>query len=131
MPAASVPAGELISSVTVGLDITHTADADLLIQLIAPDGTTITLANGVGDAGQNFTSTVFDDTAAMSIDDAAAPFTGTFRPEQPLSTLLAKDPSGTWTLQVTDQITGNTGTINAFSLTINTGPATWRCAPEI
>ena len=128
---ASVTPGEVVSSVTVKVNISHTFDSDLKIELVAPDGSSVVLANGVGGGGQNFTNTVFDDTATTSIDDptAQAPFTGTFRPEEPLAELLGKEADGPWSLCVTDQEAGDFGTINSWSLNVNTGVATSSGSP--
>ena len=76
----------IIEDVNVTLDITHGYDADLHAVLISPSGTRVQLFSNVGTSGNNFSNTVFDDSAALSITTEAAPFAGTFRPEQPLST---------------------------------------------
>ena len=51
-----------------------------------------------------------------------APFTGTFRPEGVLRSLIGKDMQGTWSLEIGDDAGGDTGTLNSWSLTI-TGTA--------
>ena len=52
------------------------------------------LANRIGGSGDNFTNTVFDDEAATAIASGAAPFTGSFRPFQPLSAFDGADDPG-------------------------------------
>ncbi len=101
---------------TVG-QITHTFDSDLVISLIGPDATTVVLANRAGGSGDNFTSTVFDDQAATAISSGAAPFTGSFRPQEPLSAFVGKPVAGTWTLRVADVAAEDTGTLSAWGLT--------------
>ncbi len=116
-----------LSAVTVALYITHTFDADLLLQLIAPDGTTCTLSANNGGGGQNYGAacasdsqrTIFDDTALQSISSGQAPFVGVFQPQTPLSVFAAKagtNVNGTWTLRATDQGFFDTGTIQCWSL---------------
>ena len=69
-------------------------------------------------AEQNFTNTVFDDEAATSITTGSAPFTGTFRPEGSLAVLDGKLANGTWTLEVSDVVFGDAGTLNSWQLSI-------------
>jgi subtilisin-like proprotein convertase family protein len=97
--------------------ITHTFDGDLAISLIGPDATTVSLVNRRGGSGDNFTNTVLDDEAATAISAGAPPFTGSFRPESPLSAFDGKSPNGTWKLHVADLAGADTGTINSWGLT--------------
>jgi subtilisin-like proprotein convertase family protein len=107
-----------ISDVNVTLDITHTYDADLEVYLVSPTGTRVELFTRVGGWGADFTGTTLDEEAATSIADGAAPFSGTFRPEGLLSSFDGEDPNGTWTLEITDTMTADVGTLNAWSLEI-------------
>jgi subtilisin-like proprotein convertase family protein len=102
---------------TVGLE--HTFVADLVGTLTAPDGTTVSLVNRDGGSGHNFCQTVFDDSATRSISTALAsenPFTGSWRPDSPLSALNGHSADGTWTFQVSDRAGADVGTVRAFSL---------------
>jgi subtilisin-like proprotein convertase family protein len=111
--ACSATAG----STTVGLD--HTFVADLVGTLTAPDGTAATLFANNGGSGNNFCQVVFDDSAVASIGSittAQAPYTGTFRPLEPLGPLAAGTLNGTWTFHVVDEASADTGSIRAFSL---------------
>jgi subtilisin-like proprotein convertase family protein len=69
-----------------------------------------------------YINTVFDDSAATSIDNGTDPFTGTFKPDQPLASFIGKPPSGTWTLLVDDVAIGDTGVLNSWSLNLFTAP---------
>jgi subtilisin-like proprotein convertase family protein len=107
--------------------ITHTFDGDLTLSLVAPDGRTVKLVGGRGGAGQDFVDTVFDDNAASTIRSTTlAPFTGTFRPAQPLAAMDGAPLAGTWQLKITDGSLGNIGTIDAWGADI--APAV--CAPQ-
>ncbi len=108
----------MIEDLNVKLDITHGLDSDLDVFLIAPDKTRIELFTDVGGLGDNFTDTILDDDAALSIRDGSAPFTGTYRPEGKLSDLVGKDVHGTWTLEVTDDSMLSTGTLNHWSVIV-------------
>ena len=107
----------LITDLNVKLDITQARDSDLVVFLIAPDGTRIQLFSNVGGTGKNFTSTVLDDQATTAITGGAAPFTGTFKPMGSLAAANTKSMAGVWTLEVTDGIKGQTGKLNSWSLT--------------
>jgi subtilisin-like proprotein convertase family protein len=122
------------SAVRVEVNITHTYVGDLDIYLEGPDGLFIYLVDSFGPdgasdpdfllsdfAGDNFVATVFDDSAALSIYDGDAPFTGGFAPTEPLSTFLdsystGSDWNGAWTLSIYDQLDPDTGTLNSWKL---------------
>jgi hypothetical protein len=76
---------------------------------------------GVGGSGDNFTGTIFDDQATTAIASGTPPFTGRFRPAQPLSALLGEDPNGTWSLEITDFFQQDQGTLTAWSIRVRTG----------
>ncbi len=110
-----------VVGVTVTLNITHTSVSDLALTLIAPDGTRVPLFYEIG-FGANFTNTTFDDTASVPITSpfVRAPYTGTFRPQGRLSTLVGKVANGRWLLEVSDGFAGDSGTLDSFSLTFTT-----------
>ena len=107
-----------IVDVDVELDITHLWDEDLDVFLRAPDGTLVELFTDVGGWGENFNGTILDDEASLSITEASAPFTGSFRPEGDLSVLDGKSITGTWILKVTDDSGTISGTLNSWSLIV-------------
>ena len=104
--------------IEVEVDITHTWVSDLTIELVAPDGTAITLASALGGGGDDYAGTIFDDAAPLSITEGAPPFTGRFRPQAPLSNLLGLDANGEWNLRVSDSADFDSGTINEWSILI-------------
>ncbi|MEM9827093.1 MAG: proprotein convertase P-domain-containing protein, partial [Planctomycetota bacterium] len=105
--------------IEVAIDITHPYVEDMFVELVAPDGSAITLAAGLGGFGDNYTGTIFADDAAVSINDGVAPFTGRFRPQQAFSNLDGVDANGTWNLRVTDTFAAfDDGTLNSWSITI-------------
>lgn len=109
-----------VSNVTVTANITHPLDSTINLTLTNPAGNTINLSTGNG-AGANYTNTVFTDAAATAITAGASPFTGMFRPEQPLSTFDGQNAIGNWTLTVTDTANdGSTGTLDNWTLNITT-----------
>ncbi len=112
--------GEILD-VDVEVDISHTFVADLDMFLISPSGTRVRLINDRGGSGDNLQGTIFDDEASRSINSISnteAPFTGRFRPIQPLSAFDGEDSNGTWTLEIRDDAANDVGVLNAWSLTI-------------
>jgi subtilisin-like proprotein convertase family protein len=107
-----------ILDVNVTLDISHTFDADVNVFLISPSGTRVELFDDIGGFSDNFTNTTLDDEAPTSIGSASAPFTGTFRPQQPLSLFDGENAIGTWILEVTDDASTDAGVLNSWSLAI-------------
>lgn len=110
---------------SVGLD--HTYVSDLTGTLTSPHGTTVTLFAEVGQDGSNFCQTTFSDDATTSIGAVTgsdAPFTGTYRPSDPLRAFAGQDAEGTWTFHVSDGYQDDTGSIRAFSIHIKTAGCT-------
>ena len=96
--AITVDRSGTATSVSVAVDISHTYRGDLVIDLIAPDGTSQTLHSRTGGS-------------ANDIDRTYAPdFDGT-------------GIAGDWTLRVSDRAGGDVGTLNGWTLTIGHGTA--------
>ena len=108
-----------IRDLNVQLNIDHQRDSDLDVFLISPAGTRVELFTDVGGGGLGFSNTVFDDEAAAAIQSGSAPFAGTYRPEGNLSQFDGENASnGVWTLEITDDQNGKSGTLNSWSITI-------------
>lgn len=87
----------------VGINLAHPYDSDLLISILAPDGTSVVLTSGNGWDGDNYTGTHFTDTASLSITQGAPPFTGYFRPQEMLGSINnGQAGNGTWYLRILD-----------------------------
>lgn len=114
----------VVRDLNVRVNLTHTRDDDLMITLVSPSGTRVQLVNKVGGAGANFTNTIFDDEAATLISAGTVPFTGSFRPLQSLTAFDEVSGNGTWTLEIADQYSTNTGTLLSWDLTIATSEQT-------
>ena len=117
-----------LTDVNVRVNITHTNNSDLVAYLISPSGTRVKLFSNVGASSfgffntQNFTNTVFDDSATIPILSVFAqePYTGSFLPEKELFTVNGEDPNGFWALEITDLqnslINDGTGILNNWSI---------------
>jgi subtilisin-like proprotein convertase family protein len=112
-----------ITDVNVQVNIAHPFAPDIEMTLIAPNGQRVALAFDRGGNGSNFTNTIFDDQATTPISGGSAPFTGSFRPEQPLSVLNGINPNGTWGLEITDDYANDAGTLLGWSLNITSAGA--------
>ncbi len=117
----NLPTGTVIADVNVTVNINHTFTADIQMALIAPDGTRVQLFRFNGDNNDNLINTTFDDQAAVSIAQGSPPFTGSFRPVEPLSRLIGRQAGGIWTLELTDNIPTDQGTLTGWSLSITPG----------
>jgi subtilisin-like proprotein convertase family protein len=109
-----------VSDVNITLNITHTYVDDLNITLINPAGTQVLDVNTVGSSSNNFTNTVLDDEASTSIAAGIAPYTGTFRPSNSMTAFDGGGGNGSWTLRIVDNVTGDTGTLNSWSISLTT-----------
>ncbi len=111
----------IIEDVKVQVNITHPFIADMELTLVSPSGTRVELIDDKGGFGDNLFDTVFDDSAARSISSILpheSPFTGTFRPLEPLSAFDGEDANGIWTLEIRDDANGDIGVLNSWSLTL-------------
>ncbi|MGC5034854.1 S8 family peptidase [Streptomyces sp. DT190] len=84
--------GNAPSALQVGVDITHTYRGDLVIDLVAPDGSTYRLKSAASDSADNVNTTY---TVNASGEVA----------------------NGTWKLRVQDTAAQDTGTLNSWKLT--------------
>jgi subtilisin-like proprotein convertase family protein len=105
-----------LSDLDVEVDITHPYTGDLRLALITPGGTEILLVDMRGSDGDNFTDTVLDDEAETSIAASSAPFTGSFKPERPLSAAEGANAAGAWRLKAADNGPTDFGTLDGWAL---------------
>lgn len=129
------PAGSVLTSAAVTLNITHTWDGDLTIFLKSPGNRTINLIASRGGSGDNFTNTVISTGSTTSLSTGVVPFTGTFAPD--LSATAAAPTgwaqtdatvanfilnstvvNGNWVLAARDNAAGDVGTIQNWSLAL-------------
>jgi subtilisin-like proprotein convertase family protein len=94
----------------------HTYVSDLTMNLIAPNGEKIILVQNTGGSGNNFTNTIFSDTAETEIGSSNPPFSGTFRPLESFEKFKGKSSLGNWTLEIIDSYEQDVGSLVAFSL---------------
>lgn len=108
--------------VEVEVNISHTYNSDLKIELQAPDGTKIVLSNLNGGANDNYIGTRFTQSVTQTIKMGVSPFTGSFQPEESLGGLNnGQSANGTWNLVVTDVSGTIGGSVNSFCLYFGPG----------
>lgn len=113
-----------VSDVNVLINLSQTYTGDMEFRLLGPGGSpVVNLITRRGGSGDNFVNTILDDEAPIAISAGAAPFTGSYRPEQPLSAYDGLNPNGTWTLQVRDMAGGDLGVLQNWSLIITDSTA--------
>ena len=106
-----------VSDVNVNLELDHTYLEDLIITLISPAGTRVTLISSTcGDL--NNINAVFDDDGDPIVCSGSPAISGTVSPLGSLSSLKGESVLGEWILEVQDIATGDGGTLIGFSLDV-------------
>ena len=106
-----------ITDVNVILDIDHTFLSDLVVNLISPAGTKVTLISNSCGESRNLNA-IFDDAgAAISCGNNPA-ISGTVRPLGSLASLNGESTLGEWVLEILDTAPADGGVLNSFSLEI-------------
>lgn len=114
-----------IEDINVALNLSFPRVGKLDVWLVSPAGTTVMLSDTNGGMNPNFTDTIFDDQAEVAIADGTAPFTGTFRPDDPLALFNTQNARGTWQLNIQNVTTkGNLGSLNSWSIEVTKGEST-------
>ncbi len=149
---SGIPAGAIISDVSVRFNITHTWVGDLELNLIAPNGANMNLVGeldgGTGsNSSDNFVNTIISSSSSNPISGAPAPRTGTFAAERRLGygpsgapqtvanipwTALTTTMNGNWVFGLSDWFGGDFGPLTNWSITITYGaPASgvWTASP--
>jgi subtilisin-like proprotein convertase family protein len=113
--------GISLNDVGVRIDeLRHSFNGDLRLTLLSPDGSSFVLADQDGFQSHDFFRTVLHDDAPVRIQDGSGPFTGAFRPREPLAPLRGRLSSGAWSLRAADLQPADTGTLVAWALELCT-----------
>ncbi len=125
----------IISDVNIAIDITHTWIGDVALSVKSPAGTTINLWNNNCGTNDNLFYVADDEgiTSNLCVDYVSGQNINLtiLSPASPLSLLDGQDAQGTWTMNVSDNVAGDNGTLNHCTLFIQASaiPATY--APMI
>ncbi len=102
-------AGISVEHVEVKVSLTHSRPGDLILKLISPSGTESILMNRPGKAPGS---------AASERGDADFAGSSTLNYVFDTALLRGETAQGNWTLQVIDTVTGDTGTLNSWSMNV-------------
>ncbi|NLZ07260.1 MAG: PEP-CTERM sorting domain-containing protein [Phycisphaerae bacterium] len=114
----------IILDLDVVVSVSHTQVFDLQLRITSPSGTTVVLNmyDPFNDyfEGADYSNTVFDDEASVSISEGQPPFEGRFRPIdiEGLSAFDGEDAFGQWHLQIYDAYYMDTGSLTFCELVI-------------
>src|SRR4030095_12076862 len=115
----NIPNAFNVVDVNVRIDtILHTFCGDLTLTVYHLAANSI-LSQNRGGGGDNFINTVFNDSAAIPISGGTPPFTGSFRPETPLSSFNNNPVNGLWVLSVNDNANIDTGFLKAWCIVVS------------
>jgi gliding motility-associated-like protein len=119
---ATMNDASFVSIASVCINLSHTWNSDLQIQLVSPGGTAINLANNNGGAGAGFTNVCFKTAAVATINvTATTAFNGDYRPRQAFNLFDGDAVNGNWVIRIRDAVGGSTGNWTFASITFNTG----------
>src|SRR5262245_13895809 len=141
-------AGTVTSKVTLTTNLTHTFAADLDITLMSPTGIVVTLTTDNGAGNDNvFNGTLWDDdanpggqvpyttNAGLATDHPYVNLTTAtpLAPEEALGAFNGLDPNGTWTITISDDLAGDGGSLDSWTLNVTTAlcaPCVVNCPPN-
>ena len=109
---------QLIDTITITLNVTHSWVADLTATLISPAGTQIQLFSEQCGDYNNVVATFDDGGVTLSCQVTAPTISGTIIPAQPLAALSGQNSQGVWTLRIADGAAGDGGSLNSWGITI-------------
>jgi len=128
-------AGTVLHDVDVTTFIKHTFAGDLDVTIQSPAGTVVTLTTDNGGGNDDvFNGTVWNDKAnpggqvpyvnnnGLATDHTYANLTlaSPLAPEEALAAFIGENPNGTWTLTISDDAAGDGGSLDSWSLNLQT-----------
>jgi subtilisin-like proprotein convertase family protein len=105
-----------ITVAAIRFNAVHTFDGDIDLTVRSPANTALDITSDNGGLTENYTNTVFIDSAGTEVISGSGPFTGSYRPEAALSGWNNQSITGTWSATLADDAAGDTGTWQELSL---------------
>lgn len=136
--------GNYLWDVDVTTFLKHTFAADLDVTITSPAGTVVTLTSDNGAGNDDvFNGTVWDDSAnpggqvpytnnnGLVTDHAYANgvLASPLVPEEALAAFIGENPNGTWTITISDDLAGDGGSLDQWSLNLTTFAAAPTMSP--
>lgn len=123
----TVGTSQTVSDVNIGVLMAHTYRGDLVITLVSPAGTRVTVVNQVGGGGDNFNA-LLDDQAGTAVSGytandtitAVPPYNRTLTPSSALAAFNGQNAAGTWTIEVCDAAPQDDGIFQQADLYLTT-----------
>ena len=150
LAVSGIPANATITNISVKSNITHAYVGDVVMVLKAANGAILNLdalLNKTNNAGANFVNTIISSSGVTTLNNGAAPFTGTFKadavgatfvfagftlaggpvgytPTTQVWNTLYPSPNGNWTLAMYDAGPPDVGNLTSWEIKIDyTTPA--------
>lgn len=130
--ASAIPAGSVITNVSVDVTIAHTYTADVYLNLTSPTATTVdltnpvwvgTLSSNLGIGGVTPELYTFEDGAPNSLTPGLGGTydfpAGSYQPFSPLSAFNGSNPTGIWSFNASDIYISDSGVITSVVLNIS------------
>ena len=126
----TVRSPDTVVSASAAVRVDHTWIGDLVLQLVAPDGSVVSLDNRDGGAAQNLGSgsceagrfATFEADATKALDGAPNR-DGSFASDVPLTSFTGLPADGTWRLRALDLDDHDVGALLCWRLTLTTSDA--------
>jgi cysteine-rich repeat protein len=130
----TVPNAGTIQDIDVDLNISHTWNGDLLVQL-THGGTTVTLIDSQSGDDDGYNVVLDDEGTGGTITTASGGGGGvssppSYTPTSPLSAFDGLDAQGDWTISITDRAAQDQGTLNVWTLKITTPGVVIPCSGD-
>ena len=117
-----IKSSDVISDVNVFVALNHTDEDNLIISLVSPSGTAVTLYSTSSLSGSSDNViTMFDDQADSSLgSNRYVMYSPVIKPLTGLNSALSGlNTSGKWKLRIQDIAAGDTGTLNGWGIQFN------------
>ncbi len=132
LAVTTVPAGGVVTGISVTINATHTWNSDLIFNLKGPNGNVLNLVNRRGGSGDDFVNCIISSTGTAILPAGnTTPITGTFAADGVAgigpTAFVSNTPgfgglysigNGSWTLAVNDNAGADVGTLTGWSITI-------------
>ncbi|MCW2121122.1 reprolysin-like metallopeptidase [Flavobacterium sp. 7A] len=115
---------DIVSNIKVNVNFTHSYISDLQMDIVSPNGTTVSLFDRLCSDSNGTLDLTFDDSGSELVCGKTT--LQTIVPAGNLATFNNENPEGTWTFRIRDAFTTDTGTLNSASIVICTKNYTLR-----
>ncbi len=127
-----MPEDAIVTGISIKFLLTHNTDADLTINLKAPNGQVLNLVNKQGGIGSNFTNTEINSTSTVTFASGRPPYVKTYTPDAVvgvgadnyISTAdnfddLYSKANGVWQFVVSDSKALNVGILHRWTVVLS------------